>query len=54
MALGCGGGEAIAQDIEVTAAQRPTRIVERNIAQKAKRTGQGTYTLEPTADGGDS
>jgi uncharacterized protein YndB with AHSA1/START domain len=39
-------------DIEVVDAEAPTRIVERNTAQKAGRTGQGTYTLSPTASGG--
>jgi len=39
-------------DIEVVDAQRPTSIVERNIAARAGRTGQGTYTLSPLTDGG--
>ncbi len=39
-------------DIEVIAADAPTRIVERNTAQKAGRVGQGTYALAPTATGG--
>jgi uncharacterized protein YndB with AHSA1/START domain len=39
-------------DIEVTEAAAPHRIVERNTARKAGRVGQGTYTLEPLADGG--
>jgi len=39
-------------DIEVTDAERPVRIVERNIAAKAGRVGQGTYTLQSTAAGG--
>ena len=39
-------------DIEVVDAETPTRIVERNTAHKAGRTGQGTYTLSPTASGG--
>ena len=39
-------------DIEVTDAERPIRIVERNTANKAGRVGQGTYTLRPIADGG--
>ena len=39
-------------DIEVTDAEAPTRIVERNVATKAGRTGQGTYVLEPLAGGG--
>ncbi len=33
-------------------AEAPTRIVERNTAAKAGRTGQGTYTLDPLPDGG--
>ena len=39
-------------DIEVTDAERPVRIVERNVAAKAGRVGQGTYTLRPAPDGG--
>jgi uncharacterized protein YndB with AHSA1/START domain len=39
-------------DIEVVDAERPARIVERNTATKAGRTGQGTYTLEPLPGGG--
>ena len=39
-------------DIEVVDAEAPTRIVERNIAEKLGRTAQGTYTLEPTPAGG--
>jgi uncharacterized protein YndB with AHSA1/START domain len=39
-------------DIEVVDAEAPARIVERNVAAKAGRTAQGTYTLEPTAEGG--
>lgn len=39
-------------DIEVIDAESPSRIVERNVATRAGRTGQGTYTLTPTADGG--
>jgi uncharacterized protein YndB with AHSA1/START domain len=39
-------------DIEVVDAEPPTRIVERNIAAKAGRTAQGTYTLERIASGG--
>lgn len=39
-------------DIEVTDAEAPTRIVERNVAAKAGRTGQGTYTLVPLPQGG--
>jgi uncharacterized protein YndB with AHSA1/START domain len=39
-------------DIEVVDAEAPSRIVERNTAAKAGRTGQGTYTLDPLPDGG--
>ncbi len=39
-------------DIEVIDAEAPSRIVERNVAAKAGRTGQGTYTLTPTDEGG--
>jgi uncharacterized protein YndB with AHSA1/START domain len=39
-------------DIEVTEAEAPSTIVERNTAQKAGRVGEGTYTLEPLPDGG--
>jgi hypothetical protein len=39
-------------DIEVIEAQAPTKIVELNVAAKAKRTGQGTYTLSPLPSGG--
>ena len=38
-------------DLEVVDAQPPMRIVERNTAVKAGRTGQGTYTLDPLPDG---
>lgn len=39
-------------DIEVTDAESPTRIVERNTAAKAGRTGEGTYSLEALPAGG--
>lgn len=39
-------------DIEVVEAEPPTRIVELNVAAKAKRTGRGTYTLSPLPAGG--
>jgi hypothetical protein len=39
-------------DIEVIDAEAPTRIVERNVAAKAGRTGQGTYVLTPRPGGG--
>ncbi len=38
-------------DIEVTKVEAPTLIVERNVAHKAGRTGQGTYTLSSLGDG---
>jgi len=39
-------------DIEVVEAERPVRIVERNVAAKARRTGQGTYVLAALPGGG--
>ena len=39
-------------DIEVVDAERPLRIVERNVARKAGRTGEGTYRLEALPAGG--
>lgn len=39
-------------DIEVVSAERPTRIVERNIGAGGRRIANGTYTLEPLASGG--
>ncbi len=39
-------------EIEVVEAEAPTKIVEINVAAKAKRTGQGTYTLAPLPSGG--
>jgi Polyketide cyclase / dehydrase and lipid transport len=39
-------------DIEVVDAEASTRIVERNVAQKAGRTGEGTYVLEDLPTGG--
>lgn len=44
-------GISDAVDIEVTDAVAPTRIVERNVAARAGRTGQGTYQLAPLPDG---
>ncbi len=38
-------------EFEVTEAERPRRIVERNTAVRAQRIGQGTYTLEPATSG---
>ena len=45
-------GVADVVDIEVVDAEAPARIVERNVAAKAGRTAQGTYTLEPLPGGG--
>lgn len=39
-------------DIEVVDAEAPTRIVERNVAAKAGRTGEGTYELVDLPGGG--
>ena len=39
-------------DFEVTDGERPSRIVEVNVARKAGRTGQGTYFLDPLPGGG--
>jgi uncharacterized protein YndB with AHSA1/START domain len=45
-------GMADVVDIEVVEVEAPTKIVEINVATKAKRTGQGTYTLTPLPTGG--
>jgi uncharacterized protein YndB with AHSA1/START domain len=39
-------------DIEVIDAEPPRTIVERNVASRAGRVGQGTYTLDPLPTGG--
>jgi carbon monoxide dehydrogenase subunit G len=39
-------------EIEVVDAQRPTRIVERNVGVGGKRVANGTYTLSALPDGG--
>jgi uncharacterized protein YndB with AHSA1/START domain len=39
-------------DIEVVDVQAPERIVERNVARKAGRTGEGTYVLTERPAGG--
>ena len=39
-------------EIEVVAAERPTRIVERNIGASGRRVAHGTYTLFELPDGG--
>jgi hypothetical protein len=43
-----GLGVSDVVDIEVVAAKRPARIVERNTAAKAGRTGEGTYGSSPS------
>lgn len=45
-------GVADVVDIEVTEVDAPERIVERNVATKAGRTAQGTYTLAELPSGG--
>ena len=39
-------------DMEVLQAQPPERIVERNVARRSGRVGQGTYVLTSRTDGG--
>jgi hypothetical protein len=39
-------------EIEVLESNEPVTIVERNVASKARRVGQGTYILEDLADCG--
>jgi hypothetical protein len=39
-------------ELEVVDVDVPSRIVERNTATKAGRTGEGTYVLEPLPSGG--
>ena len=46
------GGRTDTVDIEVVDAERPTRIVERNIGAGGKRVANGTYTLSALPDGG--
>jgi hypothetical protein len=45
-------GRAETVDIEVIAAERPVRTVERNIGAGGKRVSTGTYTLAELPDGG--
>jgi uncharacterized protein YndB with AHSA1/START domain len=45
-------GQRDTVDIEVVEVEQPERIVERNHARRAGRTGQGTYVLEPMPGGG--
>ncbi len=46
------GGRTDEIEIEVISAQRPSKIVERNIGAGGKRVANGTYTLEPLPSGG--
>ena len=46
------GGRTDTVDIEVVDAERPTRIVERNVGAGGKRVAHGTYTLSPLPAGG--
>jgi Polyketide cyclase / dehydrase and lipid transport len=45
------GGRTDTVEIEVVAAERPTRIVERNVSAGRRRIATGTYTLSPLPDG---
>jgi carbon monoxide dehydrogenase subunit G len=45
-------GRTDAVDIEVVDAERPTRIVERNVGAGGKRVANGTYTLSALPTGG--
>jgi hypothetical protein len=44
-------GRADVVDIEVIAAERPTRIVERNVGARGRRIANGTYILTPLSPG---
>lgn len=46
------GGRTDTVDIEVIDAERPARIVERNIGAGGKRVATGTYTLTDAPEGG--
>ena len=46
------GGRTDVVDIEVQSAERPTRIVERNVGAGGRRVANGTYTLRALPDGG--
>jgi hypothetical protein len=46
------GGTKADVDIEVTDAERPSRIAERNTSAGGARQARGTYRVEPSADGG--
>jgi carbon monoxide dehydrogenase subunit G len=45
------GGRTDTVDIEVVDAERPTRIVERNVGAGGKRVANGTYTLSALPSG---
>jgi carbon monoxide dehydrogenase subunit G len=46
------GGRTDTIDIEVVAAERPTRIVEQNVGAGGRRVANGTYVLEALPHGG--
>jgi carbon monoxide dehydrogenase subunit G len=46
------GGVTDTIEIEVVAAERPTKIVEQNVGAKGRRRANGTYTLEELPGGG--
>ena len=46
------GGRTDTVDIEVIDAERPARIVERNIGAGGRRVATGTYTLSDAPEGG--
>jgi Polyketide cyclase / dehydrase and lipid transport len=46
------GGRTESIEIEVVAAERPMRIVERNIGARGRRVANGTYVLDELPDGG--
>jgi len=46
------GGRTDVIDIEVQSAERPTRIVERNVGANGRRVATGTYALQELPDGG--
>lgn len=46
------GGRTDTIDIEVVSAERPTKIVERNIGAGGRRVGDGTYLLASLPSGG--
>jgi uncharacterized protein YndB with AHSA1/START domain len=50
MALGARRGERI--QLEIVEVERPSRIVERSVAERGKRESLGSYLLRRSADGG--